>query len=124
MSAYSFKKEERISRKETNGRKWTKVGETEHFRLLELDSNEGLRKFGVVAGKKTGNAVERNRIKRIGREFFRLNKGIFPEGKNILLKVKKMPKKIKMTELESELLSLLRIRNHDEKDTNPSHRSV
>ena len=37
-------------------------------------------RFSVVISKKQGNAVERNRVKRVIRELMRLKKGIYPEG--------------------------------------------
>lgn len=38
------------------------------------------KRLGVVAPKASGNAVARNRLKRIAREFFRANKELFPLG--------------------------------------------
>ena len=37
-------------------------------------------RFSAVISKKQGNAVERNRVKRVIRELMRLKKGIYPEG--------------------------------------------
>jgi len=41
-------------------------------------------RVGISVGKKTGNAVKRNRIKRILRELFRHNKDVLPKGYDFL----------------------------------------
>lgn len=41
-------------------------------------------RIGITASKKIGNAVTRNRIKRIIRAAYRLNEGMFPIGYDII----------------------------------------
>ncbi len=51
-----------------------------YFRPNGLPCN----RLGITAGKKQGNAVERNRIKRIFRASYRLNELSFPIGYDIV----------------------------------------
>ena len=46
-------------------------------------------RIGITVSKKVGNAVRRNRIKRLLREFFRLHKALFLPGVDYSIVVKK-----------------------------------
>ena len=50
------------------------------FTMLLLPSRRPLARLGIVASKKLGGAVERNRAKRLIREVFRLSSGARPGG--------------------------------------------
>lgn len=56
--------------------------------FIKFNSLDILR-IGVTAGRKVGNAVKRNRIKRLIREFFRLNKAGIKIGIDIVVIAKK-----------------------------------
>lgn len=43
------------------------------------------RRLGIVVGRHVGNAVERNRMKRVFREYFRINRDQFPQGDCVIV---------------------------------------
>jgi ribonuclease P protein component len=59
-----------------------------HFVLFALDVAGGTR-LGITVSRKVGTAVQRNRIKRQVREAFRRGHAAFPDGKEIVVAVKK-----------------------------------
>jgi ribonuclease P protein component len=62
---------------------------SKHFTTVTCVNTQGIKRLGITVTKKTGNAVKRNRIKRLIREFFRLNKSMFPEGHDVVIMAKK-----------------------------------
>jgi ribonuclease P protein component len=50
---------------------------TKHFIIIRGDAGAQSTRIGITASRKTGNAVARNRCKRLIREFYRRNKGLF-----------------------------------------------
>lgn len=57
--------------------------------MIICGNPDGTRRIGITVTKKTGNAVFRNRIKRLIREFFRRNKDVFPTGHDVVIMAKK-----------------------------------
>ena len=58
--------------------------------ILFIKPNKINRKrLGITASKKVGNAVRRNRLKRIIREVFRKNRELFPYSCDVVVIVKK-----------------------------------
>jgi ribonuclease P protein component len=87
----SYGRENRISRPADfwKDRRQRKKFDTEHFLLMLRKNNKDARRLGLVVGRKVGGAVSRNRIKRLIREFFRLNKEKIPESSDLIVLAKK-----------------------------------
>ncbi len=63
----------------------------------------GITRLGIIASKQTGNAVQRNRIKRRIREFFRLHKDEFPRQNDVLVIAKKDACTLDFRQVKEEL---------------------
>lgn len=54
----------------------------------QSDSRFSASRLGISVPRKVGNAVQRNRIKRIIREAFRLHREVFPKGSDLVFAVR------------------------------------
>jgi ribonuclease P protein component len=73
-----------ISRLFKQGRRW----DCDAFVLIYEQNGLRHSRFGVIVSKKIGNAVERNRVKRVFREVYRCNVSQNPPFFDILIKPK------------------------------------
>ena len=87
MSKNTLRKHEKICRKKEyltiyreGSRKYS-----DNFTILTHKHAPGDIKLGITVNRKVGNAVRRNRIKRLIREYFRLNKLRFSEAQDIVI---------------------------------------
>jgi ribonuclease P protein component len=104
---FNLPKKERLNKKDFRGIKWTKHGETDHFILLLHGNETGIKRIGVSIRKAAGGAVVRNKMKRLAKEFFRLNKHLFKDSQNHLIRIKTLPPKLTWDGAKIELQSLL-----------------
>lgn len=119
MSLLSFKKENHIIKKDDFEKVKTKGTRqiTDTFIIYQyVEDNKENKKLGIAVTRKVGNAILRNRFKRIIREFFRLNKDKFAPGSLIFFIVKSkkanstsnlhQTRKVFYKDIEKELLGV------------------
>ena len=103
----TLERTERLGKRDFRVAKWTKSGRTLHFLLFKSKNENSVKRFGVVVSRKVKGAVKRNRIKRLLREFFRLNKRVFLESVNYSVRVNKLPSKLTYEAVSRELYALV-----------------
>ncbi|MCL1926019.1 MAG: ribonuclease P protein component [Syntrophorhabdaceae bacterium] len=87
-------------------RKGERIG-TAHFTVYRDARGGERRQVGISAGKRAGKSVIRNRMKRLLREFYRLNKEAFPQGTRTAIVVRKAPENPVLDMVSAELLAAL-----------------
>jgi ribonuclease P protein component len=76
---------------------------TRHFVLLVCArEQDGPTRLGIVATKKNGNAVVRNRIKRLCRECFRHSPSLLPENIDFIVIAKTGAHELRLQEVQAE----------------------
>jgi ribonuclease P protein component len=72
--------------------------------LFEVRAEGGPPKLGVVASRKVGPAVARNRAKRLVREAFRLHQEALPRGLDLVVVVRPGTHELGLADLAAELI--------------------
>ncbi len=106
---YTFRKNERLRRRKEFSAifKTGRRVHSEYLTVILCKNTSDIRRVGIVVGKKVGAAVRRNRMKRLLREFFRLNKLRLPASQDILIVVRKDFSFMKCQDLCSEVDKVL-----------------
>jgi ribonuclease P protein component len=81
---------------------------TEYYTLVYTPNSLGFPRFGLVVGKRCGNAVKRNRIKRVLREVFRQNKPFF-DSLDVLILAKKNSETLGYNKAKEEITEAIRV---------------
>ena len=81
--------------------------QTAHFKVLHGPNRLGLTRLGITVSKKIGNAVKRNKVKRLIREFFRLHKSYFPQGYDMVIIAKSGAPDLNFWDVKEELGELI-----------------
>ena len=76
---------------------------TQHFILIQRASDAGRRRLGITVTKKIGNAVARNRVKRVVREAFRLHRELFTPAVDIVFIAKRGAPKLGLVDVVEQL---------------------
>jgi ribonuclease P protein component len=76
------------------------------FLAVILPNDTGFCRLGIAVPKRVGNAVARNRMKRLIRETFRLNRSALPDSVDLLVVVRKPPELMTLGEFSARILSL------------------
>jgi len=79
---------------------------TPHLLVIAASSSSGIR-LGLSVGRKVGNAVCRNRIKRWLREFFRTRRSTLKTGVDLSVVVKPGAAQLSHGEIDQQLLDAL-----------------
>lgn len=78
------------------------------FIIYNKESKNEYSRFGIAVSKKLGNAVTRNKAKRIVRELIHNNKKLFKKDKDYIIIIKKGLLDLSYKELTDELIKTLR----------------
>ena len=79
-----------------------------YFTAFVLLNQSEKPRIGITATRKIGNSVERNRARRLVREAFRKNKGLLPNGVDIVINVKRRLNDASYGALEGDLITFLK----------------
>lgn len=78
------------------------------FTVFILRNTLERRRLGLSVSARVADSPGRNRVKRLIREFYRLNKGSFPDSSDILISVKTVDNIKGYRDLEEEFRKVLR----------------
>ena len=105
MKSFSLPRKERLlNRKDfVNLNRLGKKYRTKHFISISKENGLDINRLGITVSKKIGNAVIRNRIKRLIREIYRLRKNDIPKGYDVVVVARKGAADLDYRKMKEEL---------------------
>jgi len=105
MGSFSFPKNKRLLNRYAfvNVNRSGRRRHSEHFTIILKENGRGITRLGVTVSRKAGNAVKRNRTKRLLRELFRLDACHFPQGHDIVIAAKKDASYLDLWKIREEI---------------------
>ena len=105
MAPFTFSKNERLLNRRdfVNLNQGGKRVQAAHFTVILKYNGLGITRLGITVSKKIGNAVKRNKVKRLIREIFRLHKSHFPQSCDIVIAAKKGAYGLNIWQIKEEL---------------------
>jgi len=106
---FFLKKHERLRRRKDFDRVFRHGSRrhTKNFAIILRPNGLQFSRLGVTVGKKVGNAVKRNRVKRYLREFFRLHKHMLPASHDVVIIAKEDAATLAYQDVREELAAVL-----------------
>ena len=105
----SYRPRERIRKKKDFSYLYNKgfFARGKYFNLIYLPNNLPYSRMAVVASKKIGNAVERNKVRRRIRELFRRNKDLLRSPVDLIVLTKKGVRDASWENMKTQYFSMI-----------------
>lgn len=108
VQRYTFSRSERLRKSSDFDRVYSsgKRSTSSTLTVIFDVSPAGATRVGLSVGRRIGKAVVRNRVKRLLREAFRLNKNRVKKGHDIILVARKGVEELNFREVEAQVMDL------------------
>lgn len=85
-----------------------KYKKNKNYVIYNKESNKPYPRFGIAVGKKLGNAVIRNRLKRQIREIINIHKNLFKNNQDYIIIVKRSSLELNFSKMSENIFELIK----------------